>query len=371
MSEKELAMKSHAKNILQGLSRLRNPALWILLTSLLFMRALPTYGQRVNCSQLLAQAEDQYDTGNLFPIPSLLSPCFETQAFSKEESVAAKKLITLVHIFTDSIAASQKAMEELLREDPEHQLQYFVDPEEIFYLYRKFRTRPIYRIGFRAIGNTNFVNTRSVYGVENNLNSRETARPGVLGGGGIEIEKEIGLYFEIMGGAQFSVRSYRLTNNLYDYSSYSLSESQYWVEVPLVFRWLLLYGQEWVPYVYLGGLEGYLVSSTLSGIREGGAVVNLGNTNLVTEGLRRKWNHSLMTGVGIKRRSPSRKTFWVMELSYIQGLINLADVQNRYTVSQDIPFRLGYVDNDFSISSIQISLSYIVSIYSPRLLERK
>ena len=325
----------------------------------------------VLCSQLLTQAEDKYESGDLLPIPNMLSSCLANERFSREENVRAYKLVTLVHIFTDSVTLSENAMVRLLKEDPEHQFNEVTDPKEIFYLHRKFRTKPIYRISLDLIGNMNFVNNLETYGVENNLVNSERAQAGIFGGVGLGVERQLNRLFELTMAGRFSARSYSIVNELYAYSSYDLTETQYWVELPVTLRFFLAPGDnEWKPYVYVGWMEGYLLSSTLTGTRQGGAVVNLGNQNLASAGLRRRFNHSALGGIGLKIRRPSRKSFFVVNASYTYGINNLANEQNRYGAAQDIPFRLGYVDNNFSLSSVQLSVGYVMSVYNPKKLKR-
>ena len=57
-----------------------------------------------SCTQVLADANTQYSEGRLtFIEEQEFNDCFRADGYSKEERVAARRLVTLVHIYEDRI----------------------------------------------------------------------------------------------------------------------------------------------------------------------------------------------------------------------------------------------------------------------------
>ena len=327
---------------------------------------------QVPCTQVLKQSQDLYDAGSLLKIPELLLPCL-ADGFTKEEKIRANKLTTLVHIFSDNTGDSEQYMQELLRGDPEHQLDPAADPKEIFYLYHKFRTKPVFRIRVSGFGNYTFVNSSVAYGVENSSFDSESFTGAALLGAQIGIEREILDIFELTAGIQFSAYRYSTTNQLAVYSKYNLVENQQSLDIPVGLRVFLFRrnpARIYKVYVSAGWSPRLILGSTLSGNREGGQVVSVPNEDqkLLQNAQRDFLNYYAFAGVGVRFRLPNRKNFIFAECAYQRGLNSVNNPQNRY--SQPLALRLGYVDNDFSLDMLQFSAGVIFSVYNPKKLRR-
>ena len=327
------------------------------------------------CSQLLSLMEDQYEAGALLPIPQRITDCIRGAGdrFTKAERIRAHRLAVLSHLFTDNQEASEGSMEALLRLSPEYVFSEDADPKELFYLYEKFRAEPIYRFAFYLMGNYSIVNSSRSYGVENTATASEQASGGVLGGAGVAVEKHLFSFFDLVVGAQFSSRSFSLRNDLYDYSYYELNEVQFWFDAPIGARFFPLPSSKkrfFQPYFQVGWMPSLLFSSSLSGIRQGGGVVNLGSLSLLDEGKRKLFAHSAFLGLGFKYRLRNRRNFLIVDLAYVRNNTNLVRQDRRYLGNQDFHFRLGYVDDNFSVDALQASVGFLFSVYNPKKLRR-
>ena len=352
----------------------RNRVLKQLVTVVLFGCGAFSLLAQIPCTQVLQQAQATYESGVIVQIPEQLAPCIEEKGFTKEEEIRAKKLNTLVHIFSDSVSASESAMITFLRADPEHQLDPVSDPREFFYLYSKFRTKPIYRIRISVGGNYTLINTSTAFGVENLTSNLEDPQTGIHFTAKAEIEKEFFDRIEISTGIQGSFRNFGLNNNvlpLGDYAKYQLSESQLSLDIPLSLRFLFLVRKRVQPYVGVGWAPSFLLTSTLKGDREAGQTINLTGENLLSKGLRKFVNYYAFTNVGFRYRFAHRKSFLFAEVSYQQILNNMSNPENRYSDEiQELPFRFAYVDNDFSLSMFQVNVGLILSVYRPKKLNK-
>ena len=338
----------------------------------LVLTALPIYAQ-VPCSQILQYAQVRYSDGSVMDIVEQLSSCIKTTGsvgFTKEEEIRAQKLITLSQIFSDNVPEAEESMRTLLDIDPEHQLDPLLDPKEIFYLYNKFRTKPIYRIRVTVGYNRTEINSIESFGVENLLKDTEDREGGSTFIGKIEIEKAILDRIEIAVGLQGTTRSFNLRNPVYNYSEYELTENQLWAEAPLTCRFLFSIHKKAQPYIFGGWQPGFLLSSQISGSRQGGTVVNISDQDLIATEQRNRFNHQAFGGLGIRFRSRNRRGFFFTEVLYQRYLANIVNADQRYLASQDLPFRLGYVDDDFNLQGLQFNTGLIFSVYKPKKLKK-
>ena len=56
---------------------------------------------------------------------------------------------------------------------------------------------------------------------------------------------------------------------------------------------------------------------------------------------------------------------------YYLGLTNLRNDKAPLDANNELLFRYGYIDNDFKINSIAISIGYIKPFYKPKKLKKK
>ncbi|MFW5761879.1 MAG: hypothetical protein ACOCXH_12960, partial [Cyclobacteriaceae bacterium] len=103
------------------------------------------------CSEVLGQAEDEYEIGHLYAIPGILNDCLN-RGFSKEEKIRAYRLLTLTYLFIDEPEKADQSYLNLLRLSPEFQPNEFTDPIELFYLHDNFITTPYFSVYLLKIG---------------------------------------------------------------------------------------------------------------------------------------------------------------------------------------------------------------------------
>lgn len=329
--------------------------------------------QNASCTQNLNSAEDLFEQGNLLGIPRLLNSCFRKSGFSKEETIRAYRLLTLVYIYTDNEALAEQSLVNLFKADPEHPLDEN-DPAELAYLYEKFKSKPIFRIGIKAGANQTSVNSFGTFGSFNTgdqgtSSTSKTYTPKI--GFGVEgtFEYQLPAGLEAILGVGYVIQSYEVSSTPYDPAAFNvtLTESQNWVKVPLMLRYKLHLGNIH-PYIYAGGSFDYLLSSKFSGERQGGQTVTISNLDLFGSNLRRQINASVIGGAGIKLRS--KTNFIIIEARYSQGIANVVDAGNRYA-NQELVFRAGHVDDNFAMNNISVSIGYVKSIYRPKKYSEK
>ncbi|MEQ8473161.1 MAG: outer membrane beta-barrel protein [Marinoscillum sp.] len=361
------------------------------LTLLTIFLGLGFYSFSQTCTQRLKQAESDYEAGRLLGIPGQLDNCLKMGLFSKEEQVRARKLLTLVYIFTDQESKAEIAMIELLKADAEHRLDPQVDPAELYFLYDQFRTAPIFRIALRIGTNINNPSIIGDYGTFNVNTHRNfyngktsdgedqytvdgetyTANSGISLGLYAELmfEKEVKKGLEVIFGPQFRISSYNVDSyvNQPQVNTTAVNQQRY-LRGPLSARYTFRSGDRdnrILPYVHAGASFDYLVSATTEGNRSGGLSKTLATDNLLNTDQVRKINYSVFGGVGIKFRH--KTNFITFEARYDQSLRNYIDGDNRHD-NQEFVFDFAYVEPATVLNLISFSAGYTFSIYNPKKL---
>ena len=70
------------------------------------------------CEQALNQAQDEFDAGHFYGLPSILNDCITK--FSKEQSVRAYLLLSQAYLLIDDPIAAEDSYMKLLSADPEY-----------------------------------------------------------------------------------------------------------------------------------------------------------------------------------------------------------------------------------------------------------
>jgi hypothetical protein len=368
---------------------------------LFFVFSLVSYLMYAQCTQKLNQAEDDYEGGRLLGIPESLKQCLDAGSFSKEEAKRAKRLLTLVYIFTDDEQKSERALIELLKADPEHPLDPQVDPREFYFLYNQFRVEPIFRVGVKAgvnfsqvkvitshsfgdlnsnyakyyNGNTPGVGQSVAVNVDGEGNRTESVLPIIDGTGlGFFGELTIERYFsngiELAFGGQYRTSSY--TAGVYTNNSEletTIVHNQSYLRTPLIVRYNFRYKEavntvKFIPYVQLGASADFLLSSKYSSAtRNGGTSYNLTNGDTKARGITNNFNYSYFAGIGLKYRVATH--FITIEARYNTSRRNLINGDNRLSAFPEA-FDLSYVEDDLSLDFVSFSIGWTHSIYKPQ-----
>jgi len=360
----------------------------ILLLGLLVFLMMESVAQRkrpLSCTQILNDAEDAYDEGNLDEVIDALdgADCFKkvkADPFSSEETIRAYRILTLAYLFTDNEPSAEVALVGLLNADPEHPTNEREDPAEFIYLYSKYRVLPIFRLGLKFGINQSSVRSLGIttYGTFNtaSVSKRYAPKIGFMAEATFEYQlKNWFKNFEAVLGAGYYSQSYEVGFTLIPATTNSetgnevspvetlLKETQTWLKAPLMLRFVLpIKNPIWSPYIYGGASFDYLIGANMSGERTGDIPRDVDQSDLLSYDMRNQINRSYFGGVGVKRRS--KTNYFIAELRYGIGADNFVDPANRYN-NENLLFDQVHVDDDLAIDNITISVGYVHSIYKP------
>ncbi|MEO9967862.1 MAG: porin family protein [Reichenbachiella sp.] len=322
------------------------------------------------------RAEDMFDAGDLSKISDLLngqnSKCFDKGGFSKEEKIRAYRLLALVHLFNDNGPDAEEAVIDLLSADPEHPLSPD-DPIELKYLFDKYRSEPIFRIGAKVGVNQTYVKSIGEFGSYSNEGEvSKDFKAGIGFQAEITFEYTILDNLEVISGFGWALSKYDIGyNNITslgdDYPEsidfvVSLTESQSQLKVPLILRYGYPMGNT-IPYVTTGVSFDYLLNSTISGSRSGTATRQLPSLSLLDDEMRKKINWSYFIGLGAKFKS--KTDYFLVEARYNMAGANTVRTRYRYN-NEKLLLDMAHVDDDKILNNLSLSIGYIKSIYKPK-----
>jgi len=356
-------------------------------------------------TQKLLIAERDYDAGRLVNIVDNISGGFEKSlgenGYTREEKIRALKLITKVYIFMDNEPKSDEYMIKLLRADKEHNLDPKVDPAELYDLYRKFRSQPIFRIGLRVGVNKSYPNIINTFGTGNtgivskiyNGVGESPNEASVNGGSGtgffinamaeryLNWGLEVGLGLEFRN-SQYSVDNYITygdslqVNGIAEIAQFAVlstmvTHQQSFFRVPLLLRYNFKYDSDnsFVPYIAAGASYDYLLDAKyLDGNRTGGTEYKFdSDLSLKDLDLIAKNNFSVFACLGLKMRVKTH--FLTLEAKFNKALLNYINPNNRWSNNPLSTYDLAFVEDDFSLDMLSFSFGYTYSIYNPQKLK--
>ncbi|UXP32001.1 outer membrane beta-barrel protein [Reichenbachiella agarivorans] len=345
--------------------------------------ALESYSQ-VSCTQKLSEAEDLYDAGRLYEVTKKINEgnCLSSgkDGFTKEEKIKAYRLLALVYLFMDNEPDAEDAVVNLLLVDPEHPENDPNDPAELKYLFAKYRSKPIFRIGTFIGGNATGIHSMKTYAVFNTssndfdsvgspISKQYSSKMGFSAGIGIEYMLVKNL--EILLRATYASNVYEVNYNLISNGSYEatnafevlLTESQQWLRTPLALRYNIPIGTV-TPYVMGGVSFDWLLSAKMTGNRGGLGTKFVTDLDLVDLKMRNRTNWSYLGGVGMKVNFKRTDSFFI-EATYSVGAQNFVNSANRYA-SDQLNYNMGHIDDDMAINSLAVKVGYIKSFYNPK-----
>ncbi|MEM7296738.1 MAG: outer membrane beta-barrel protein [Bacteroidota bacterium] len=347
--------------------------LWLVLIVLCI--PMISFGQSVQCTRQLNQARVLYDQGRLDEVIAELNrnKCLRT-GFSKEQQATAYRLMALVYLYKDDQPNAEEAIISLLTVDPERPIDEINDPAEFVSLYRQFRTKPIFRVGFiLGLNQSNAISSNSygTFSFTDSIGIKKTFSSGLGFQGGATIEYSPVPILEIVLRTIYMQQNYSVSNNIIDvdeeldasvFRISNLQETMSWLRVPLALR-VYIPIPKFKPYAFAGVSLDYLLGSTMTGSREGTTTLSVSGLDLMDLDMRERINWKYFGGVGAKFDIKRTQSLFA-EISYSVGGQNIVKSQNRFA-SQDLLSNIAHVDDDKSINGVSLSVGWVTSIYKP------
>ncbi len=343
-----------------------NQLIIFLIIILILLNNKYSFAQEEDCSVTLKQAEDLYDEGNIEDVPDLLDQCIR-QGFNKNEKLRAYKLIITSYLFDDQEEKADELMLKLLSLEPEYELNEANEPVEFVNLFKSYRTMPVYSIGFYGgvnVTNNSILETYSV-GDLNTINKNfGKIKTGFLFG--IIVNRALANRLELCLEPAFMQNKFEYIEEPFDFLKVTCNESHSRLYIPLTVQYQL--GKKKVsPYIRVGGSGSFLISANMKMIRAynydlGESIAEIKGSDISITENRRKLDFNAIIGGGLKYKIPKGKIG--LDIRYNIGFMNQTIGDNRYSNSE-LLYKYYYIDNDYLLNNIAISLSYVYLIYKP------
>jgi hypothetical protein len=349
---------------------MRKPSI---ILAFLILGIIPVFAQGEECAFTLREAENLYSQGRIENIPEMLEDCIQ-RGFSSEDRLAAYKLIILCSLYNDEQEQAEDQMLDFLKKYPEYELTP-TDPEEFGYLFRNYRTRPVFDYGLFVGLNYSHGSLVEPYSLLPNLSDDELRfRPDNFGlGAGLILNFYITNTIQVTITPMYAQKKIRLDHyddvvlGIYHIEHF---ESQSYIDIPLSVTYDFDLGR-FKPYLRAGGQLGYLfeakTSTTTRYLQDGNVLYeNSGpDVDVHAAGNRNKFNYGILGGAGVKLKIT--KGYFYLDARYTVGL-NLQNTGNRYEVDE-LTWKYQYVDPDFRMNTILVGIGFVRSFYNPKRIE--
>jgi hypothetical protein len=358
------------------MKRLLTPAvvLTLLISSPVFAQDLD-----VNCTQTLRSARNTYDQGRLHEIPQILQKCL-ANGFTETEKIEALKILVQTYIYLEEPGEADKAMLTLLQTD-----HFFIpndqaDPIEFVSLYKKFRTKPVWRAGLKFGALTSGVSViKNHYVWEGSAgNGKYSSQVGIQFGG--MFEKDLTDRLVLAPEVMYQTAKFTYSNDTplkRDNEGKTITQQildikkQTRVNVNILVQYKL--GKlgditdNFIPFVGVG--------PSINILTDAQSTLTTNVTQLVTgptlkdlEGNYKRMTLSAVGLAGAKLRLGGLYITADLRLQF--GIGNVVNTKNRFHWEGDTAdmAQYGIVDNDFKLSSASFNVGIMIPKFSPKKL---
>jgi hypothetical protein len=324
------------------------------------------------CDENLEQARRFYQIGQIEKVPGVLESCME-KGFTKAQKTEAYELLVLTYQFDNEPKEAEETFISLLKHDPEYAVNEANTPAEMMRLYNTYHAPPVYSIGFIGGVNLAFGQRTQSFGLSNaEKNLTEYSSDGFGFQAGLTVKRYISKSFELNLDLMYNnVRYERILSQL-GFSEVLYQEDQRQFIFPLTFTYDIDFGR-FSPYVRLGGGLAYMFSSeaTIERIYNENSITNLPNVSgpaidMIEQ--RNNINFFSTVGAGLKFKVP--RGIIALDVRHNWNFLQQNRPSKRYD-NNILVYEYLYVDDDFKLGNIAVSLGYTYSFHKIKLLKNK
>jgi hypothetical protein len=332
----------------------------ILLLSFVLPLALPLSAQN-GCEIILTNAQAEFDAGRFHAVPALLQECLQKNQ-NREWEQRAYLLLAETYLLLEDPAKADESYLKVLKANPEFVTDETRDPIDLVYLSRKFTATPIFSVYGKIGLNTSFINVIHDVNISGQGNSEESyaLKTGWQGGLGLDYHYRANLGLSAEFNYIFTSFSHN-TRGLFREGNYSLlfTDRQTWLNIPVMVKYT--HGTRALrPFVFAGYSVRFLQRDRADMVIDGDTESPVYDYKYK----RNSFNSAVLIGGGLKYKWGLRYIFG--EVRYTRGLTNLTDAANRYDqINQSWP----YVDDDFRMNNVFVSIGYVHPFYKARKLK--
>ncbi len=330
-----------------------------------------------DCVIQLELAQSKYDQGRIQDVEELISTCIESGEFSKAEKTSALKLLTLSYLFLEEPELAESTMLGLLETSHEFEINEAIDPSEFINLYNKYRTEPLYSVGFMLggiVANPIITELNGTPDLNNDSRQKYTPLFGIKGAinGEYKIYPKLYLHGELNYSSikfQKSHPTKKIISET-DLGGFEGEETHTSLGISLLAQYQFIDKKLIKPYVSLGVSPQFLVSAEYPGDAlkykiEGSADATSGNIGLDKD--RKLFNLYAVAIGGLKYKIG--EGFLNLQVRYSYGIFQ--STKKESALAPDDPnllWDLNESSDGFRMQDLAVSLGYTIHFYVPKKL---
>lgn len=331
-----------------------------------------SWAQSSSCAQTLRLASSTYEQGRLHELEGILKSCL-SEGFTKEEKVAAYKLLTQAYIYLEEPKQADESMQKLLETDHYFQINPEIDPAEFVALYRTFRTDPILTVGVKVGGNITLPIVVSDYYVADASPGTGKYSPSLGFTVGLMAQRDLGKKKKIVLAPEFLLTTRNITETikLFEHDSTKViggsNEALYkqtWFDVNAVVRYKLKGNLN--PYVGIGPGVSFSLSQNLQGTTTGLTNTSVSGADI---GVQKTFNSTVFSAIAVAgARLRIGEIYVEAEIRYQHGFTNVINSDSRTNIERAGDY--ASISNDFKQSNVSGTLAVVYPIFKPMKLKK-
>ncbi|MDB4533470.1 PorT family protein [Vicingaceae bacterium] len=338
---------------------------------LLFLATVSVSGlfAQDDCVLVLKKVTKDFEEGIIEKIPAELSDCADNGLKGKDR-IAAYKLLIDVYLFDDRVELAEETMEKLLVFEPEMKPNELLDSKEFTTLFDSYRTIPLFSVGITAGINYSSITVDKEFGTYNtDLYDGIYTAPDFGFQVGLNADYLIykNLYVNIE--ALFANKKFSYKTELNTFSTLEFKESESTLQVPLTISYHIGKGRI-KPTFKAGAYANYNFSTKSEFIRAytENTQANITGPLIDVSPMRESITYGLIGGLGVKYKV--KEAYWFLDAAYSYTLASSVNPLERYSNSE-LLYDYQYVDDDFSMNNIFISIGYRRLFYKPKKMKTR
>lgn len=345
--------------------------IWI---GLLFV---PLSYQAQNCQENLEKALRFYRMGQPEKVASLIAPCLNSD-FDRDQKIQAYRLLTIVHLFEKDSTKAEASFISMLKIDPDQYIDttFSVDPAELLFLYKKYKTTPFAYLSFEAGLNLAYpqalaqpAGSRRSVGLADSLTTYNVRIGYQLGVQWSQVLWRRNLRLDI--GACYTTYSFDHINKIStstdgagSRNTVRLRETQTLVQIPIKISYdfeekspcNFVFKPRFYPYIFTGLRLDYRLSAKMSLPDPLPAVSRINDNDILSS--RYLFQVAGLIGGGVKIKAGNNYISLGLQYSFWpQNMVN------KLYQNHEILYLLGHVDNDIRLSHAAIQVGFQHPIY--------
>jgi hypothetical protein len=340
----------------------------LLILSILFIGFLPMAGysqEAGSCAENLKTAQSLFDKGKVEQVPSTISECLKS-GFTREESLAAYKLIIQSYLFEEKQDLADSTMMAFLKKNPEYQLSP-TDHSSFVRLFNTFKVKAIVQLSFHLGSNVPFLTGISPVNVSGKpvVSTYSPEFPNIY----LSLEAKFGINSKMEVNIEAAYSQLRFTNTLQitdpDKGITTYTETQKRIEIPLTLTYNFKSFGKFTPYGRLGAGPALSLGSTAAVDFKPTDLNGTAHTgpDLSRDASRVTLDVFAQAGAGVKYKT--RGGYFFTELRTNFGFLNQVVLGDNIPEVGELKGFYFYADDGFRLNAFNFTLGYTQIFYKP------